>query len=210
MSPYAYCAGNPVNAIDINGDSVTVLNQGGVVGHSAMLIQNETGKWQYYSMNGDWVYNKSGGIAGGKPYHDLGEKTFDSPQAFLESPYNATGSKEQVANNEVNNYGFKEAYTLPTTPEQDNAIRGTFTEIANNESYSLGIKSASNQCANVVQRSLNAAGVQTAVPYVQTITDRKHGEVYHINTNTSYNPYFPNEAFRAIIRNNPNGQYIKR
>ena len=208
LSPYAYCADNPVNTVDLKGDSITVLNQGGAIGHSALLIQNEDGKWQYFSMNGDWVYERSKGLAGGKPYHDKGEKTFNSPQEFLESSYNASGNKEQVANNEVNNYEFKEGYILPTTPEQDKIISEKFTEITNNESYSLGIKSRSNQCAKVVQRSLNAAGITTAESKERTFINRATG-VIHDFKNIS-NPYFPNATFRSIIKNNPKGQYIKR
>jgi RHS repeat-associated protein len=156
-SPYAAMGCNPVRNVDFRGDSLTVLNQGGVVGHSAMLIQNEEGKWQYYSMNGDWVYTNTKGVAGGKDYHDLGEKTFNSPQEFLENAYNSEGTKEQVAKNEVNNYGFKEAYTIPTTPEQDKTIRETFTNIATNETYDI----IGNNCATTMLQSLEAGGIQT-------------------------------------------------
>jgi len=203
QSPYVHAGNNPVKYIDVRGDSTAVLNKGGAVSHSAMLVQNDEGKWQYYSFNGTWVYDKSGGLAGGKSEHDVGAQTFDSPQAFLESDYNAKDNSK-VANDEVNNYAFKEAYILPTTPEQDNTIRETFTNIATNESYSLGIKSTSNQCANVVQRSLNAAGIETQV--TQTVVNNRVG----VMTQRTFNPYMPNAAFKAIINNNPNGQYIKR
>jgi RHS repeat-associated protein len=204
QSPYCMASNNPVNFIDVNGDSTAVLNLGGAIGHTAMLVQNDEGKWQYYSMNGDWVYRNTDGVAGGKPYHDVGEKTFNSPQEFLGSSYNAEGNKEQIMKNEVNNYGFKEAYILPTTSEQDKAIKEAFVNIANNENYSLGIKSSANQCAIVTQRSLNAAGINTTE------------QVFHFYdgmTSTGFwtneTPYMPNKAFRAIIRNNPNGTYLK-
>ena len=206
VSTYIYCANNPINNVDLRGDSVTVLNLGGAVGHSAMLIQNDEGKWQYYSFNGDWVYKSTDGVAGGKPYHDNGEQTFNSPQEFLWSDYNSKGSKEQVNNNTVDNYGFSEAYILPTTPEQDNSIRETFTDIENNESYSMGIKSPSNQCANVVQKSLNAAGIKTTITV--TTGDVRWGE--DMRSTRTFQPYFPNDAFKAIISNNPNGTYLKK
>lgn len=192
-SPYAYCNNNPVKYIDLNGDSVTVLNQGGIIGHSALLIQNESGKWQYFSMNGDQIYKKAQGFAGGKPYHDKGEKIFESPQEFLESPYNSEGDEKQVEENDVNNYGFKEGYILPTTTEQDRIIRETFIEISSNEEYSL----RNNHCAIVVQRSLNAGGVQT-------LSETKN----ILNKIKIFN--LPNRTFRAIIKNNPNGKHIKR
>ena len=192
-SPYAYCNNNPVKYIDLNGDSVTVLNQGGIIGHSALLIQNESGKWQYFSMNGDQIYKKTQGFSGGKPYHDKGEKIFESPQEFLESPYNSEGDEKQVEGNDVNNYGFKEGYILPTTTEQDRIIRETFIEISSNEEYSL----RNNHCAIVVQRSLNAGGVQT-------LSETKN----ILNKIKIFN--LPNRTFRAIIKNNPNGKHIKR
>jgi hypothetical protein len=191
-----------VNNVDLRGDSVTILNLGsGVNQHMGMLIQNDVGKWQYFSMNGDLIYDKTSGMAGGKPYHDMGEKTFNGPQEFLESTYNAKGNKEQINDNTVNNYGFTEGYILPTTPEQDKVIRSTFTD-AVNEGYSL----TGNQCSIAVQKGLNAAGIKTTV--TSTTQSTRWGETFQ-NTRT-YNPYFPSIAFGAIIRNNPNGYYIKK
>ena len=57
VSPYVYVVNNPVRNIDFRGDSVTVLNLGtGTNQHMALLIQNKEGKWQYFSFNGDKVY----------------------------------------------------------------------------------------------------------------------------------------------------------
>ena len=53
LTPYNHCANNPLTYIDINGDSIAVLNLGGIIGHSAMLIQDENNEWKYYSVNGD-------------------------------------------------------------------------------------------------------------------------------------------------------------
>ena len=52
VSPYLWCAGNPIEFIDEKGDSIAVLYFHGLVGHLALLIQNDDGKWAYYSMNG--------------------------------------------------------------------------------------------------------------------------------------------------------------
>ena len=54
VSPYVYCAGDPVNLVDPLGDTLAVLTIG--VGHLAMLIQNKKGEWEYYSINGDNQY----------------------------------------------------------------------------------------------------------------------------------------------------------
>ena len=204
ITPYAVNLNNPIMSIDVNGDSTAVLNQGGnPIGHTAMLVQNDDGKWQYYSFNGTTVYKGTKGIIGGKGYHDVGEQTFNSVEEFMHSSYNATGSKDQVAKNEVNNYGFKEAYVLPTTPEQDKTIRETFTNIANTESYDM----TDNQCAQVVQRSLNKAGVPTANTETKRTVD-KNGVIHRTTTITR--PFMPSSTFRSIRKNNPNGRYVNR
>ena len=62
-----------------------------------------------------------------------------------------------------------------------------------------------NQCATVVQRSLNKAGVETRAN--RTITNRSTGgDSYQIK----FNLYLPSQAFKSIMYNNPQGQYIKR
>ena len=50
ISPYAYCAGNPVNLVDPDGMDIAVLVIDGQ--HIALLIQNNDGEWAYYSING--------------------------------------------------------------------------------------------------------------------------------------------------------------
>ena len=46
LSPYQYGANNPVNNMDVNGDSITVLNYGYIrKQHMAILIQNDAGEW---------------------------------------------------------------------------------------------------------------------------------------------------------------------
>jgi len=111
----------------------------------------------------------------------------------------AKGNKEQVNDNAVNNYGFTEGYILPTTPEQDNVIRSTFTDISTNEDYSI----ISNNCATTVQRSLNAVGINTSIT-------RRETDAFISTSPKVYKPWLPSETFRAIRTNNPNGIYIKR
>lgn len=76
--------------------------------------------------------------------------------------------------------------------------------ISNNEEYRLNLVNP-NQCATVVQRSLNKTGVETRVN--RTITNcSTGGDFYQIE----FNPYLPSQAFKSIMYNNPHGQYIKR
>ena len=103
LSPYQYGANNPVNNIDVNGDSITVLNYGYIrKQHMAILIQNDAGEWQYFSVNGDNVY-VSGEFSGGRKFNDIAVGEFDSPQEFLNSPYNSYGASDDMS---INTYGF--------------------------------------------------------------------------------------------------------
>lgn len=201
FTPYCYTANSPQKFIDINGDSIAVLNLGGLIGHSALLIQNDNGKWSYFSMNGTNVYDKTYGLAGGKPYHDLGEKSFDSPQDFLNSSYNRTANNEkEILDNTVNNYGYKEAYILPTNSTQDNIIETEFRENAKN-GYSL----INNQCAQVVQKSLKAAGINT-----EDEVFKFYDSMTSIGQMVKEAPYMPSSTFRTIRHNNPHGKYIQK
>lgn len=115
VSPYVYCAANPIRHIDPTGDNIAVLNyEDGINQYLAILIQDEEGMWRYYSMNGDWVYSLTLGSLGGKGYHDRGETSFANPQQFLDSSYNNKGNADTRASNQVNGYNLTEAYEIKT------------------------------------------------------------------------------------------------
>lgn len=160
-SSYGYCLNNPVNNIDLKGDSVTVLSIG-LTQHIALLVQNEAGKWTYYSVNGNNVY-VSGSFQGGREWDDLDVGEFDSPRQFLDSKYNRKplNLEEKRKNREINGYNFKEGFIIPATAEQDKMIIDKFKDIVKNEPYSLGLTSMPNHCGTTVVRSLNAAGIKT-------------------------------------------------
>ena len=206
LSPYQYGANNPVNNIDVNGDSITVLNYGYIrKQHMAILIQNDAGEWQYFSVNGDNVY-VSGEFSGGRKFNDIAVGEFDSPQEFLNSPYNSYGASDDMS---INTYGFSEGYMIPTSKEQDDIIRDTFISISKNESYDF----FGNNCSTVVQKSLEAAGIIT---FTQKSTRHRipssHylGESSFIATISTSRPVIPSVSFRAIIKNNPQGKMIYR
>ena len=204
ISPYAYCAGNPVNAIDINGDSITVLNLGqGTEQHLGMLIQNDIGKWQYFSINGDNAAS-SGRHTGGREFDDIGVGEWSSPQEFLQSEYNQVGLKDDKS---VNNYNYQEAFVIGTTKEQDDVIRDRFINISQSEEYSLSLIKP-NHCGTAVQKSLNAVGIETKDHRIFSVKNIVNGNIYKINI--SRNPYLPSNAFKSIINNNPNGILINR
>ena len=199
VGSYVYCVNNPVKYIDPDGKDIAVLNLGtGTSQHLAILIQNKEGKWEYFSVNGDNVY-LFGNHVGGRKFDDLGVGKFDSPQQFLNSTYNQAGDKD---NKEINSYGFPEAYVIKTTKKQDETIRNEFVRISTDEEYSLNPFDP-NQCATTVQKSLNKAGIKTAETKTVAV-----GE--YVTVKKKENPYLPSDAFQAIMKDNPNGTYVKK
>ncbi|SHI36498.1 DUF6443 domain-containing protein [Bacteroides stercorirosoris] len=206
ISPYQYGANNPIGNIDINGDSIVVLNHGEGM-HMAMLIQNNDNKWQYFSVNGDNVYI-SGKFFGGRKSDDIAVGEFNSPQDFFESSYNSAGNGNEDANS-INGYGFSEGYIIPTTAKQDNMMRTTFENISQNEEYDL----LGNNCSTTVQRSMEAVGIKTydmnmrsyKVPASHSI-----GESSFVVTHADARPIIPRSSFKSIIKHNPQGNMIYR
>ena len=207
LNPYNYCGNNDVNNIDINGDSITILNYGyGDKQHMALLIQNTNDKWQYFSINGNNVYI-SGKFSGGRKFDDIAIGEFDTPEEFLKSKYNSSGDADDM---NVNSYGFSEGYMIPTNKDQDNAIRDAFLKISNNEEYSL----MSNNCATAVQRAIEVAGIRTHLQKYATFRMpqtnyfmKKSSLVMHGPVSRSI---VPSVAFKLIIQLNPNGRIIKK
>ena len=186
-SPYAYCAGNPMNIVDPEGEDIAILIASSGL-HMAILIQNNEGKWAYYSINGDNVYSGEHHI-GGRPFNDLGEALFDSPDAFLNSYFNTDQGKEGKENKSVANYDYMCAFIIKTDDghKQDNLIKDEFVKIAENEPYSL---TKPNHCATVVQRSIMAVGIDATAPYMITSPTGK------IVSQGRYLPYIPMMAYR--------------
>lgn len=183
----------------MNGDSLVILHL--TTGeHLGMLIQNEAKQWQYYSFNGDKIYNSTEGSIGGGPKDDKGERSWANPQAFLDDDYNRATSKEDLEKGKVNGYGYQEGYLIPTTEEQDRIVENAFIE-AVNQGYSL----IGNHCSISVQKALNAAGIDTKGPLMKII-NRQMGDIYSVRVN----PYFPSKAYQAIKKNNPQGYIIRR
>ena len=198
MSPYQYGANNPVKHIDVNGDSIVVLNYTSGE-HLGLLIQNSSNRWEYYSFNGDKIYNSTEGSLGGGPQDNKGELSWPTPQAFLDSEYNQNTSKEDLESGKVNGYGYQEGYLIPTTEKQDRIIKNTFLETVD-QGYSL----VGNHCSIVVQKSLNKAGIETMNK--MKVTNRQTGNIFNVKVN----PYLPSKAYQAIEKNNPLGYIIRR
>jgi RHS repeat-associated protein len=146
ISPYAYCANNPINNIDIKGDSIFVMieNIGAFgFGHLGMLIQNDNGKWAYYSKDGSTEW---GGLFG-NPKGMKGEFVYSSPEDFFEK-----------MTQEINR-NYSEGYLIPSSREEDaKAIEAAVNEI--DKTYNpLG-----SNCAVTVQKALESANKESGLP----------------------------------------------
>lgn len=211
ITPYSYCAGNPVNFTDPSGKDIVVLKGGKKIGpqHMAILIQNENGKWQYYSINGNNKQIPILNIEIGLPSNDVAVGSWDSPQEFFNSPYNAEeGNGRKYP--EVNAYDYSEGYQIPTSPEQDAIMRESFTETAKTE-YNI----LSNNCATAVQEAMTKAGIPVSEPKATPITAPTSTQIGLVNVAIGYKieykiSIYPIVAFKSIVESNPNGEHIQK
>ncbi len=180
ISPYAYCAGNPVNCLDINGDSVTVLTAPDGAhgfGHAAILIQDKENKWRLYSKNGT---NESSGSSGPNDKgNDEGDKPYDSPEQFINSEKNRKENGDRE---------YTEGYVISCSDIADEKA-----EIAAKNELKKNYNLLGSNCIVTVQKSLNAAGL-------------KDGSIPGCHP---YENRVPNKIYERIKSNNPGGTVIK-
>ena len=171
----------------------------------AMLIQNDQGKWQYYSVNGNNQYY-SGFFSGGRKFNDIAIGSWNCPKEFLNSSYNQSGEKDDIIRN---HYGFSEGFVIPSNPKQDEIMRNTFTSISNEEYHLF-----SNNCATAVTRTMEAAGIRThdETEKLRTTVRWTQCGAVPIQEYKAIAPesIIPSKAFISIQICNPQGQYIHR
>lgn len=131
------------------------------------------------------MWNESYGLLG-LPKDDLGEKSFESPQEFLNSEYNSSGF---FLNKKINCYGYDLAYVIGTTNEQDVKISKLFKE-QSNKRYNV----LNQNCATAVGKSIDSA--------LNTSIKRK-------NLNVKFLPDNPQLLYKEI-RKNITGKELKR
>ncbi|MCM1520085.1 MAG: hypothetical protein NC098_04810 [Lachnoclostridium sp.] len=214
LSPYTFCAGDPINNTDPSGRDVFILYYSEWACHLAMLIQNNEGKWQYYSINGtksyySWGSSGSGSLNGsssGLSHDDVGVGNWDSPEEFLNSDYNSEGDKEDP---NINHYGYNQGLYIPTSQEQDQQMSEDFRTLSEKTKYNV----FNNNCATAVQLVLHNAKIPI------TRTARNNPDNMHrieINQNMkrdkSYKElqFLPYCAYTSIRQNTLNRRTIWR
>ncbi|CAN0293777.1 unnamed protein product, partial [Chrysoparadoxa australica] len=154
-TPYHYTLNNPVNYIDINGDSVAILispKGADGAGHMGMLIQNEDGKWSFWSKNGT---DENAGLKGENSGDQAGEGEFESPDDFMSSDLNP------IINDETGERKYSEGFEIASTPDQDREAEKAFKGELAKEYNVVG-----SNCAESVQSGLRAITWEDGSPTV--------------------------------------------
>ena len=177
MSPYSYCAGNPVNYIYPQGDTLVVLlapDGAAGFGHMAILIQHEDNRYYLYSKNGDKDWGIFTSIAGDDDKsNDIGELSWKSPETFISDGGHM--------------FNYTEALIIPTTPIKDAVAKEQAVESISS-TYNLFF----SNCAQAVIQILDKAGILTEpnynpsseMPVFRTIPRLVYPQIKMVNPNS--------------------------
>lgn len=197
-SPFNYCEGNAINRIDPQGDTIVVLyarSGAYVLGHMAILVQDEHGKYYLWSKNGNKL--------GGDSHKDNKGDPIDDIQSFLDGIKNVSG--EDNYNGEPY---YTEGYMIATTPEQDATIKETMEKAIDND-YNLFF----SNCGQAVKNSLEAADVPSSttllnsLPLIYTTLNPDKAAIGALEH--SFNKAVHARIYFNIKRANPKGKIFR-
>ena len=206
ISPYAYCANNPINSIDPDGKDIIVLrNSTGAhgTGHAALLVGSEKKGWTYISKDG---YTKN--PFGSKSKYVV--QKFKTLEDFKNSPHNfelEEGTHSTSEGKEASSFKFKLDENGNKIQRYDQALffateqaDGTSTDAktiqaatnAAKSDYKLGV----SDCSDVITAGLNVS------------KDSKGEQIKNGETTASLNPLYdfyterPNTKYNKIASRN--------
>jgi RHS repeat-associated protein len=182
ISPYAYVANNPINAIDPDGKDIIVLAHGGrnatsidggktnasphYVGHQAVLIGNDKTGWRYISYDYDEGVNNGRGKSGKNDKYT--ETTFKTLSDFKNSEHNSykddyddgkglATSHRDAKGNIIQRYD--NAFRIETDVATDNKMINAATNVLKKPWAEISSLGQANQCTTVAEKALDAGSL---------------------------------------------------
>lgn len=137
MNPYQYGAANPINFIDVNGDSLAIFlyswkGGSGVTGHNAVLILDSDEKWNYISKDGGSLSSS------GESIYTV--RQFESLEDFANADIGASVPAGE----------FYEGFMVETSAESNDGAIEAATEAAERD-YLLGC----DDCTHTMEAAVN-------------------------------------------------------
>lgn len=145
FSPYTMAAANPATYFDQQGDTVAVLY---CFEHVGMLIQNRSGQYEYFSVNGIPISELTGGYLG-RSYNCKGERAWLSVDAFM-SDTNYNRPSNDPDDTSVSGMVYTDYVVLPTTAQQDDLIRESMTQSCESD-YNLFVQNCTTAAYNALK-----------------------------------------------------------
>lgn len=153
LSPYAFVANNPINAIDPDGrDIIFLKNTKGAhgYGHAAVLIGNKTAGWVYISMNG----TGEGSAPFGKSQNpDIRTAIRDDKGNIVTDPALAIGWANVI--NKKEKHEYDDSKRIETSASEDLLAINAASKAAAEEDYGI-CGPSNNSCIDVSQAAFAA------------------------------------------------------